>query len=217
MAATDDRKSPLPRGPHALAPEEVAANQRRRILQALPPAVEEHGYAATTVARIVALAGVSSRAFYGQFSGKRECFAVAYEDAQERLLAVLAAPCAGAPDLPERLALSAGSGLAFLAAEPALARLLVVEAPGVGGEIAARHYAWLERYAELLGQAAGRGAPARGSARSAALTIVGGIASRVAQSVLAEEAERLPQLGPELVAVVLAIYGERDPEARTGG
>jgi AcrR family transcriptional regulator len=209
----------LPRGPHALSATEVARNQRERIFAALPEVVREYGYQGTSVARIVAVAGVSSRAFYQQFSGKRECFALVHEAAQERLLAVLNAPCEGpGVGLAQRVRRSLCAGLDLLAAEPALARLLVLEAPAAGGEIARRHHQWLGRYADLLDRAAAdvptvqRPAPSP----STELTIVGGLVSRIAQRVLAEEAERLPELGPELLEVVLSFYGIGAGEGSSG-
>jgi AcrR family transcriptional regulator len=185
----------------------VARNQRERIFAALPLVVEEHGYQGTTVARIVAIAGLSTRAFYKQFSDKRECFALVHEAAQERLLVVLSAPCQPEAELAERVRRSLGAGLELLAAEPPLARLLALEAPAAGGEIAQRHHQWLGRYADLLAAAAAGLPAARRPSRSTELTVVGGVASRIAHMVLAERSERLPELAPELVDAILAFYG----------
>jgi AcrR family transcriptional regulator len=201
------RRSPLPRGPHALPAEEVARNQRERIFAALAQLVAEQGYQGASVARVVARAGVSSRSFYKQFSGKRECFCLLHERYQERLLAALSAPCEEGVELAELLRRSLGAGLELLAAEPALAQLLTLEAPAAGGEIARRHFEWLGRYANLLDTAATDLPDARRPSRSTELTIVGGLASRIAQRVLAEQADRLPELEPELVEVVLSFYG----------
>ena len=41
--------------------------------------VFQRGYAATTVAHVIALAGVSRRAFYEQFANKEECFLATYD------------------------------------------------------------------------------------------------------------------------------------------
>jgi len=41
--------------------------------------VSQRGYAATTVAHVIALAGVSRRAFYEQFANKEECFLATYD------------------------------------------------------------------------------------------------------------------------------------------
>ncbi len=194
----------------------MARNQRERIFAALLEVVQEHGYLGTSVARVLAVAGVSSRDFYKQFADKRECFALVHEAAQERLLAVLVAPCEPGVDLAERVRRSLGAGLDLLAAEPALAQLLVLEAPAAGGEIAARHHQWLGRYAELLDRAAAGLPDARRPSRSTQLTIVGGIVSRIAQRVLAEEADRLPELTPELIEVVLSFYGVAVGEGARG-
>jgi len=207
VLTADQSKRPLPRGPHALPAEEVARNQRERIFSALLEVIQEHGYQGTSVARIVSIAGVSSRDFYKQFADKRECLALLHETAQERLFAVLSAPCRPGVKLASAVRSSLGAGLDLLAAEPALAHLLVLGAPAAGGEIARRHHRWLERYADLLGQAAAGLPDARRPSRATELTIVGGLVSRIAQRVLAEQADRLPELAPELIEVVLSFYG----------
>ncbi|HSZ68927.1 MAG TPA: TetR/AcrR family transcriptional regulator [Solirubrobacteraceae bacterium] len=42
-------------------------------------AIDRQGYKATTVAHVIALAGVSRRAFYEQFSNKEDCFLATYD------------------------------------------------------------------------------------------------------------------------------------------
>lgn len=69
----------LPSGPNGMHPEEVARNQRARLFGAMIEAVSQNGYEATTVAHVIALAGVSRRAFYEQFPNKEECFLATYD------------------------------------------------------------------------------------------------------------------------------------------
>src|ERR1700691_3289722 len=69
----------LPHGPHSLSRERVATDQRQRLTMALIAAIGERGYTATTVADIVARAGVSRKTFYQHFAGKQECFLTAYD------------------------------------------------------------------------------------------------------------------------------------------
>jgi AcrR family transcriptional regulator len=71
--------APLPRGPHALTREQVSASQRGRLLVAMAELVGHDGYAATTVADVLAHAGVSRKAFYQHFANKQECFLAAYD------------------------------------------------------------------------------------------------------------------------------------------
>lgn len=47
-------------------------------------AIDRQGYRATTVAHVIALAGVSRRAFYEQFSNKEDCFLATYDIAVAR-------------------------------------------------------------------------------------------------------------------------------------
>ena len=47
-------------------------------------AIDRQGYKATTVAHVIALAGVSRRAFYEQFSNKEDCFLATYDIAVAR-------------------------------------------------------------------------------------------------------------------------------------
>ncbi len=69
----------LPHGPHGLDREAVARHQRTRLYGAMIEAVHKAGYTGTTVAHVIALAGVSRRAFYEQFANKEECFLATYD------------------------------------------------------------------------------------------------------------------------------------------
>jgi AcrR family transcriptional regulator len=69
----------LPHGPHGMAREEVARNQRARLFGGMIQSIAEHGYRGTTVANVIALAGVSRRAFYELFSNKQACFVATYD------------------------------------------------------------------------------------------------------------------------------------------
>ena len=62
-----------------MARDEVARNQRARLYGAMIEAVHERGYPRTTVAHVIALAGVSRRAFYEQFPNKEACFLATYD------------------------------------------------------------------------------------------------------------------------------------------
>lgn len=53
--------------------EQVARNQRARLYGAMIESVARRGYRATSVADVIALAGVSRRAFYEHFHDKYEC------------------------------------------------------------------------------------------------------------------------------------------------
>lgn len=207
----EPRRKRLPRGRHALPPEEVARDQRERILAAFPEVVAEHGYHSTTISHIVERAGVARGAFYKQFDDKHACFAAAHEAAHERLYGALILPCYTRVGLAERIEASLAAGMQRLAEEPGTARLLAVEAPGADGEIAARHHAWLRRYGALLGRAALGVGKTTVPAPSVAPMIVGGLVSVVAERVLSDDVQSLPALAPDLAAYLLLFY--RSPDA----
>src|SRR4051794_37279193 len=114
----------LPRGRHALAPEEVLRDQRQRLLAAVPGVVAERGYEAMSVADIVKAAAVSRNAFYKNFSDKQECFATAHEAGHEQLFEILTGPCDAGLTIEARVEHSLTAGLDALASEPEVARLL---------------------------------------------------------------------------------------------
>jgi AcrR family transcriptional regulator len=169
MDATPDIPRKLPRGTHGLAPSLVAASQRTRLLEATGRAVAGKGYAATTIEDIVRGAGVSKKTFYEHFSDKLDCFLAAYEAASDELLehvrraqdsAKEAGDGADAkraahahPDRAEWLARTrAGihAYLRWLAAEPALARVFLIEIAAAGPEALERRERLRDRYAERM-------------------------------------------------------------------
>ncbi len=206
-------EKPLPRGPYAIAPEAVAADQRRRLLEALPLAVAERGFEETTVDQIVKLAQVRRNSFYEQFSDKRDCFAAAYELAQKRVLGVLTYRCYTGAGLADRVGKALAALLELLAEDPVLTRLVMIEAPAAGGEIVARHHRWLDRYGRLLRFAAIDSTEAARPRPEVEPAVAGGIASRIKQVVLAGEEERLPGLAPELVQFTLSFYEDSLPDS----
>ncbi|HVY79012.1 MAG TPA: TetR/AcrR family transcriptional regulator [Solirubrobacterales bacterium] len=215
-SAKPDKPRRLPRGRHALDPEEVLRDQRERLLAAVPTVAAEHGYEAMSVADIVKAAAVSRNAFYKNFSDKQDCVATAHELGHERLFEVLSVNCYEGATIEERVDASLEAGLDILAADPALARFLFVEAPSGGDEIALRYHEWLSRYGTLLRSAAPDLPPESVPLPEVEQVIVGGIASRVASEVLRGRGEKLRELRNPFVEYVLAFYRLGEPGPREG-
>jgi AcrR family transcriptional regulator len=206
----------LPRGRHALAPDEVLRDQRERLIAAVPGVVAEHGYEAMSVADIVKAAAVSRNAFYKNFSDKQDCFATAHDAGHERLFEVLVQPCEDGATIEERVERSLTAGLDALASQPDVARLLFVEAPSAGEEIALRYHDWLQRYGTLLRSVAPDLPPESIPAPEVEGVIVGGIASRIASDVLNGRAAKLRDLTAPLVEYLLAFYRLGEPGPKEG-
>ena len=124
--------------------------QRARLLAAAVRAVDELGYADTTVAHITARARVSRRTFYEMFPDREACLAGVLEDVLGLIAADLAA--AGLDDLAwrERVRMGLWTILAFLDREPALARVCVVQALRGGSQILERREAVLAQLAAVV-------------------------------------------------------------------
>jgi len=206
----------LPRGRHALDPEDVLRDQRERLLAAVPAVAAERGYEAMSVADIVKAAAVSRNAFYKNFRDKQDCVARAHELGHERLFELLSVNCYEGGTIEERVGTSLEAALDVLADEPALARFLFVEAPSGGDEIALRHHEWLGRYGTLLRAAAPDLPPESVPLPEVEQVIVGGIASRVASEVLRGRGGSLRELADPFLEYVLAFYRLGEPGPKEG-
>jgi AcrR family transcriptional regulator len=140
----------LPRGTHGLDPSLVAASQRTRLLEAAGRAVAEKGYAAATIEDIVRGAGVSKKTFYEHFGDKLDCFLAAYEAASDELLEHVRTAQDGAGDWVEGTRAGIHAYLRWLAAEPALARVFLIEIAAAGPEALERRERVRDRYAERM-------------------------------------------------------------------
>src|SRR4051812_25549014 len=140
----------LPRGTHGLDRSLVAASQRARLLEAVGRAVAEKGYAAATIDDIVRGAGVSKKTFYEHFEDKLACFLAAYEAASDELYEHVSVAQDSADDWVDRARAGIHAYLRWLAAEPALARVFLIEVAAAGPEALARRERLRGRYAERM-------------------------------------------------------------------
>jgi AcrR family transcriptional regulator len=206
-AAAPPASSPrLPAGRHGLPREFIVQNQRERIVTALVDTVAERGYNATTVANITKAASVSRRTFYEHFADKEACFLAAYEMVTDHIRASMQAAAESFDDWPQKVRAALATMLSFLAGEPELARLCMIEPVAAGGEIAARHRASMQGFVEIL--KAGR--PEHGGERplpeATEETLVGGIVSLIVREISAGRGGELEKLLPDLVELTLAPY-----------
>lgn len=195
----------LPRGRHGLTREQVATAQRDRMLRGMADAVAERGYAATTVADVLRRARVSRETFYEQFSGKEDCFLATLDRSAELLLLVLRTRFAeGEGTALERFGRGLTTYLDALAAEPALATVVLLESVGAGERARRRRFAVQERFVEevaatLAGDPAWRRLP---DPVFAARMLVGGISALVSSALADGRAADLPGLHKSVMALL---------------
>ncbi len=140
----------LPRGSHGLDRNVVEASQRARLLEAVGRAVANRGYAAATIDDIVRGAGVSKKTFYEHFADKEGCFLAAYEAASEELFVRVREAHGTSGEWVERTRAGIAAYLRWLAAEPALARVFLIEVAAAGPRAAEARERLRDRYAVLM-------------------------------------------------------------------
>jgi AcrR family transcriptional regulator len=198
---------PLPAGRHGYSREQVAHHQRERLIAGLAEAVAEKGYAAVTLTDIVGQAKVSRRVFYANFESKEQCFLAAFEVVVGHLHELVAEAIEGVEGWPRQAVAATRATLGFLASEPDLARLCLVESRGSGPAVAARFNEAVGEMAPLL--RLGRAERREGERPLPASTedsTIGSLISLVHRKVAAGEAERLGDLLPDCVELVLLPY-----------
>jgi len=216
LARTHEGKPGLPRGRSHLPPPAVSASQRERLLRAVIAAVSERGYPAVTVADIVRRARVSRKAFYEHFANKEECFLAATGEGRELMIeraasATRALPAgAGSEDV---LRAAFRGYLAFLADEPAFARVFYIHMPTAGARAVSRLDAGTRHFVELnrrWHEHARQRHPDWPAVPPEAYLALAGAATELARSMVnAGRIDDLPELEDTLVALHLAVLAGR--------
>lgn len=181
-------------------------DHRSRLLEAMAHLASGKGLAATTIADLVAEAGVSKRTFYEHFADKEACFLALYRGASSSATRTLRG--AVLPDRPwqHQIEQALNAYFAYLQMNPGLVRALFVEIHHLGIEGLRARREVLRQLADFM-LATVNGAPG-GSSRltpELALAAVGGITELVLQRVEAGQADRLTELTPSAAAIVRAL------------
>ncbi|HWY90506.1 MAG TPA: TetR/AcrR family transcriptional regulator [Solirubrobacteraceae bacterium] len=127
------------RPPPALGPgrpripaDEVAENQRQRILFATAKVVAQRGFNATTIGEIAKLAGLDARVFSRLFADPQEAFAAIHQLGFQELVASCAGAYSAGSIWPERVWEALRAVTQSVQGDPTLARVAFVEAHAAG-------------------------------------------------------------------------------------
>jgi AcrR family transcriptional regulator len=124
-------------------------DQRQRLLAAAGHLFAESGYAGASIDGIVSRARVSRTSFYRFFANKEECMLAVFGEAIEGLAAAFA-EAAEAEEPEQRIRLGVRGIVGALAADPAMARVVLVEAVGASPRIEQERREARARFAGLL-------------------------------------------------------------------
>jgi AcrR family transcriptional regulator len=195
--------------------EEVARHQRARIYGGMIESIYRKGYRDTTVADVIALAGVSRRAFYEQFSNKEDCFLATYDIVVARARKHVIDAWQRERGWSNRLHAACHALLAHLAETPKGPHLVLVASLGVGPRVRERMQLagfTFERLVATVFQLAPDGVQVP---PLAARAIVGGVRHLAATRMIEGRQAELPMLGDEVLDWIEAYRSPLAPRLGT--
>ena len=131
---------------------ERRAERRARLLGAALDAFGTDGYRATSIEQLCAAAGISTRNFYEEFSGREELVIALHDDLNARALEAVVQAIADIDpdDLPARAHAGVRAYFSVMTSDRRWARIALVESVGVSPTAEAHRRAAIDRFAELL-------------------------------------------------------------------
>jgi AcrR family transcriptional regulator len=201
----DLRKWRLPRGRHGLPRELVVRSQRERLLAAVVRVTAAKGYEAMSVADILAEAGVGRESFYDLFEDKQDCVLAAHTLLIDHLETTVRAVYDEPGPWVDRVRRAMVTMLDWFAADPAAARVTLVELAAMGPVSRERFQEIFDRFSRILEEGREGSEPDPERPHAAQLAISAGLA-RVYEEVVRGRAAELPSLLPELTYEVLVPF-----------
>ncbi len=196
---------PAERGEASFVRDQVDGIQRARVLAALCEVATERGAGATTVAHIVARAGVSRRTFYELFADRDDCFLAAFDQAVERVGARVAPAFAAPGRWHERVRAALVAALGFFDEEPDLGMLCVVHALGAGPQALEHRAAIVNVLVDAVDEG-GQASRGRAPGRLTAEGVVGSVLAILHKRLLEGSREPLSSLAGPLMAIIVLPY-----------
>jgi len=179
--------------------------------------VADKGYAATTVTDLTRQAGISRTTFYELFEDKEACFLAAYDNSVDILVRRISVAYEAQERWPDRALAGLETLLEALAADPAQARLALVDVAAAGPAAQRRLRAAVQRLTPFFDEGrdfapGGRSLPANTS-RMAAGAVVG----LISDELVAGRTDKLPGLLSDVLFATLVAYLGPDAAAREVG
>lgn len=213
----DLRQWRLPRGRHGLPRELVERSQRERLLAAVVRVTADKGYESTTVGDILGEAGVGRESFYELFNDKLDCMLAAHRILVDSLEEKLRCVYHDEGPWPQRVRSALAVTLDWFAADPEMARFLLVELSSIGPAFRPIFQTEFERFTKFFEQGID-GDELNPQLAAAAGLAIGAALARIYEEVVLGRTEDLPNLLPDLTYVLLVPYlGEERARAVADG
>jgi AcrR family transcriptional regulator len=193
--------------PPALTRDTVAGAQRRRIRRATGELVAKRGYGGVSVELIVKRARVSFKTFYKLYGNKEEAFADLFDVATSRTAShVRSVVEQSSLEWPEQVALALRTFFEAILAEPLIARACLVEGPTAGPEILGRYEQVARGFVPILSEGRKYNLDAKTLPKTLEDTLAGAVLWSAYQRLSLSETDRITELIPENVELVLRPY-----------
>ncbi len=179
---------------------DVPNEHRARLLHAMAHVAATQGFAASSIAAVVAEAGVSKRTFYEHFADKDACFLELYRAASASALRTLRESVQPERPWQDQVEHALGAYLAHLAAGPQLTRMLFVEIHHLGPAGATVRRGVMQRLADYMLETINTQDTVL--TPTMAMAAVGGIHELVLQAIERGETAQLERLTASASAVV---------------
>lgn len=199
VESTRTREDQRPRGV-------LAGAQRERILNAAEQLIAEKGCSKATIEAIVKLAGVSSVTFYEHFEDKEACFVAAFDRALEEARVGIREAVEDEPSWPDQVRAGLRALLEAIAADPARARMCLVEAQRGGPELRGSYEAALDRAAAELREGRALDSAPAGLSETLEEATAGGLAWLLREHLELGGGGSLEELLPRMIEIALSPY-----------
>lgn len=121
-----------------------------RLIAGVAESVGKVGYTDTSVASIIKIAGISRETFYQIYDSKLACYLDAFDVISQVLADHMRNESETATSGPERIGRAITAYLSVIAAEPAFARLFLIESYAAGPEAMRRRDELQNQFAEAM-------------------------------------------------------------------
>lgn len=164
-----------------ISAEDRRAQRRERLMSAGLELFGSEGYAASSIEKLCARAGVSTRNFYEEFGGREDLLIALHDRILEQATQAVLAEFEhiGEVSLPRRFELAVRAFITTTASDPRWARLSYVEVIGVSDAVERHRTAWRRRWTEFLVAEAERAVAAGEAAprdfRLSAVALIGAV------------------------------------------
>ena len=189
----------LPAGRSKKSSEEITGNQVERLQGAIIYAISGRGYYKTTVADIIALAGVARRTFYEHFPNKQACFLATYDAILQRSMTKVAEAYSVSDNWETKIQAAFLAFVDEVLSNPDAAQLVLIHSASAGEASIKRRNSGIIAFEALIRDSLNRDPAYQDISETTVKAIVGGVRQIIYSRLRSGRSVELPDLVPDLL------------------